>query len=363
MPELFYTKKMAFKLLHDSAISSAFNFDSQKSNAFLEVMLVQFALNGTFIDMVPLAESILDICSQQKERFHFGAYYQLQCFIQLQHLLHLFPAEPVFSDLYLVFMDEFNRNQMYAMPILNENIRENGEFVNRLTPEKFYNPKWIFTRRLYFLDAISLDTSSSNQKLAASSNTRIIPYVRIRYAERGWEVEDKALLHFDITYIMDGSNYWQNIKILLSTLIILSVIHAVMRTYSWQRRSGKITIDGSIIIKFILFECEILSDIFLFTVLISVIFFTYSYKIQRVPNYIIFSDKDQEDILIGYLLAATVLKLIALLHHNAQLILAKTFFIDWERPKILVESNTRLPESVKIDQHITASAPTVWYDR
>lgn len=60
---------------------------------------------------------------------------------------------------------------------------------------------------------------------------------------------------------------------------------------SWARRSGKTIIDGVTIVKLILFECDILSDVFLATVLASAIFVTYTYKGQQLPYYSVFNDK------------------------------------------------------------------------
>lgn len=111
--------------------------------------------------MVPLSASNLNVCSQQKDKFRFGTFYKMKCFVQFQHLLHLSGGQPVFSDLHITFLNKVGQKQLYAMPILNENIRLHGEFVNRLTPNEIYNPKWILTRRLYFVDAISFAASSS----------------------------------------------------------------------------------------------------------------------------------------------------------------------------------------------------------
>lgn len=61
--------------------------------------------------------------------------------------------------------------------------------------------------------------------------------------------------------------------------------------FSWGKRSGKMIIDGATLIKLIFFEFEILSDVFLFVVLIPIVFTTFAYKMQQVPQYIVFSGK------------------------------------------------------------------------
>lgn len=68
----------------------------------------------------------------------------------------------------------------------------------------------------------------------------------------------------------------------------------------------------------------------------------------------------QEWTLISFLIAATVLKLVSVLHRTAHLILTKTFFIDWERPHVTTKTNT-LPLSADVTQSTVTTAPVIWY--
>ncbi|MCP9263861.1 Meckelin [Dirofilaria immitis] len=312
--------------------------------------------------MIPLSESILNTCSQQKDKFHFGTFYEMKCFIQFQHLLHLSGDEPIFSDLYIVFLNKLGQKQMYAIPIINENIRANGEFVNRLTPNEIYNSKWILTRRLYFIDSISLNALNGGKhsaiirfpekidvriQIQSQSNGHIMPpYVRIRYAEIEWNPEKQLLLQFNINYFMDKSRFFQYIAIALFVSAL-------------GKRSGKTFIDSATFIKLILFECEILSDIFLFTIFIPTFFIIFAYKIQQIPQHVIFNSQ-QEDILLSFILATTVLKFISLMHCNAQLILTKTFFIDWEQPHVTFKTNNKTPPSSNIIESTIINRPVIW---
>ncbi|VDK88425.1 unnamed protein product [Litomosoides sigmodontis] len=308
-PILFYSSSEAStELLHGSAISGSFSFDRLRPNAFLEIILVQYALNGTFLGVVPLSESNLNACSQQKDKFHFGTFYKMKCFIQFQHLLHLSGGQPIFSDFYIAFLNGMGQKQMYAMPILNENIRLHGEFVNRLTPNEIYNPKWILTRRLYFVDAISFDASPPskasqhsdtirfpekigiNVRLQSGSDGRIMsPYVRVRHAEAEWDPEKQLLLQFEISYFVNGSQLFQYIEIALFILAFLSFIYSAIRAYSWGKRSGKMIIDSA----------------------------------------------------------------------TAHLILAKTFFIDWERPHVTFDTSSSAPPS-STRKNVKITQPVIW---
>lgn len=163
-PTLFYyNTEPSIELSREAAIAASFSFDTRRPNSFLQIILVQFALNGTFLGMATLSDSDLNACPQQKGQIRFGAFYRIRCFLQLQQLLSTAGKEPIFSDPYLTFLDEHGKTLMYAMPILNENIRRNGEFVNRLARDELSNSKWILTRRIYFVDGVSLNNPSIGQ--------------------------------------------------------------------------------------------------------------------------------------------------------------------------------------------------------
>ncbi|VDO12663.1 unnamed protein product, partial [Brugia timori] len=374
-PILFYhNSEASIELSRETAISASFSFNINHPNSFLEIILIQYALNGTFIGMKTLSESNLNICSQQKNKFHFGTFYQMQCFIQLQHLLHLSGGQPIFSDLFIAFLNKSGQKQMYAVPILNENIRLHGEFVNRLTPDEFSNSKWILTRRLYFVDSISLDTAQNSViirypekidirvQIQSRKNGQIMPaYVRIRHAEIQRNPEKQLLVQFAVTYHTNESQFFLYIEIALFAFAVLSFIFAAIRAYSWGKRSGKMIIDGATLIKLILFECEILSDVFLFVILTPTLFTVFAYKMQQIPQYVIFNSK-QEEILLTYILVTAVLKLITLLHCNAHLILTKTFFIDWERPHVTFKTNNKAPVSSDVREDVDIAQPVIWYD-
>ncbi|CAG9536684.1 unnamed protein product [Cercopithifilaria johnstoni] len=379
-PILFYTNSEAsIELLHEAAISATFSFNKQHSNSFLEIILIQYALNGTFLGMISLSESNLNACTQQKDKFHFGTFYKMKCFVQLQHLMDLSGGEPIFSDLFILFMNKSGQKQLYAVPILNENIRMHHEFVNRLTPNELYNPKWILTRRLYFVDAISLNTLNGLQhsvivrypekidiriQIDAESDGHILaPHLRIRHAEVQWNPEKQLLLQFDITYIANESQLFQHFEIVLLILAAFSFIYAAIRAYSWGKRSGKMIIDSATLIKLIFFELEILSDIFIFVTLIPTIFTIFAYKMQQIPQYAVFSHK-QEKTLLTYILIAAILKLISLFHCSANLILTKTFFIDWERPHVTFEKSNTTPSSSSSSsdtkKNVKLTKPIIW---
>ncbi|EFO12618.1 hypothetical protein LOAG_15915, partial [Loa loa] len=123
---------------------------------------------------------------------------------------------------------------MHTVPIINENIRSHGKFINRLMSNEFYNSKWILTRRLYFVDSISLDATNDAQNLGiirflekidikiqiqSQKDGHIMPpHVRIRYTEIERNPEKQISLQFNITYFMKDSQFMHYIE---SALFIL----------------------------------------------------------------------------------------------------------------------------------------------
>ncbi|CAK5074482.1 unnamed protein product [Meloidogyne enterolobii] len=67
------------------------------------------------------------------------------------------------------------------------------------------------------------------------------------------------------------------------------------------------------------------------------IWLIYAYKLQTNIHYIPLSG-NQENSFVAYMISALALKGIALLHTMLTLILVKTFFIDWERPRLFLNN-------------------------
>uniref|UniRef100_A0A1I7WSF8 Meckelin n=1 Tax=Heterorhabditis bacteriophora TaxID=37862 RepID=A0A1I7WSF8_HETBA len=127
-------------------------------------------------------------------------------------------------------------------------------------------------------------------------------------------------------------NYLQLSEIYFMMLMLSSWMKK--ENLNWGRRGGKHSLlDASTVLQLFLFECSMLGDVFFVVLTFMSCWITFAYKAQTFVFYNILNE-DQEWVLMGYLVATVLLKFIALLHCNIQLILQDTFFIDWERPKI-----------------------------
>lgn len=104
-------------------------------------------------------------------------------------------------------------------------------------------------------------------------------------------------------------------------------------------------------VKFILYGIEMIGDIFLIVMGITSIWLTYAFKLQKHLTYTPLSYNDvefyitrvikqksfQEWSFVAYVISATALKAIAMIHMYISLTLVETFFIDWERPKVVLD--------------------------
>lgn len=122
--------------------------------------------------------------------------------------------------------------------------------------------------------------------------------------------------------------------------------------FSWGRRAGRLMIDSSTIVKFILYSCENMSNVFLCVMTVLSMWNTYSYKMQKqviffpltyeqVNNFhmLIKSEIFKESSFIIYIIISAALNAIVLLHSYISLALVETFFIDWERPRYSLEQS------------------------
>ena len=108
---------------------------------------------------------------------------------------------------------------------------------------------------------------------------------------------------------------------------------------------------------------EIISNIFLLVIGCMAAWITFAYKLQHHYMYVLLT-QDQEWSFIIYVCIALGLRLIALIHLYATLVLTETFFIDWERPRTLETEQIHLPNPstdviLAVDNKAT-KPPVIW---
>ncbi|CEF59406.1 Meckelin [Strongyloides ratti] len=90
--------------------------------------------------------------------------------------------------------------------------------------------------------------------------------------------------------------------------------------------------DINTIIQLLLCECNNIGNIFIIVIGISSVWCTFAYKAQKVIVFVLPIDENIFHFK-NYIIAALFLKFVAIIKKYTELILADTFFIDWEKPK------------------------------
>ncbi|KAL6743356.1 hypothetical protein Aduo_016401 [Ancylostoma duodenale] len=317
------------------------------------------------------AEKVLQPCAPEEavHLFEFGRRYSLDCSMSLDGVI--FDKEAMFYEAYLKFFDEKGNPQLYPIPILNNMIRsQSGTYLNRLGREA---NRWVLTRRFYLSDDYSLPALNSTNILRYARNLHVHvelqptrdglifpPYLWIEYAETNSSRTDVIGTKLSVTYEIEPTRHDRELEISMAVLGPLSVIWAVMKAYSWGRRSGKASLlDASTVLQFLLYECAALGDVFFIVITAMSCWITFAYKSQKYPFYTTLNE-DQEWVLMAYLIATLCLKFVALLHTILQMVLQETFFIDWERPQVVENSQTARPPSRDVSKDRVELPVVVW---
>ncbi|KAK6016269.1 hypothetical protein OSTOST_18250, partial [Ostertagia ostertagi] len=267
-------------------------------------------------------------------------------------------SEMEFFEAFLKFFDRGGAPQLHPIPILNNLIRSaTGTQLNQLPQQ---TNGWVLTRRFFLADDVSLTATNSSPIIRYAKNIEVHvelqtsrdgmifpPYISIDYAETNENRSVVVQRNFRVTYTTDPTRHDRELEITMAVLCPLSVLWAAMKAYSWGRRSGKASLlDAATVLQFLLYECAALGDVFFVVLTAMSCWITFAYKSQTYPFYTILNE-EQEWVLMAYLIATACLKFIALVHNILHMILQETFFIDWERPQII--ENTQLARPVSRD--------------
>ncbi|GMT14635.1 hypothetical protein PFISCL1PPCAC_5932 [Pristionchus fissidentatus] len=361
MPWLFYySTDAASELQREGVIDQIFKF-TKDNYGDLDILAARYTLNGSFMGLDPISDGSAQLCVESlvaaHKTFSFGTRIRQTCHLDVAELMR--HEEPVFFDLYLRFTNTQGQQQMYPLPVLNQNIRKTGGYPNR----EERPAQWILTRRFFLVDAWSLKDMETgnwtalryaarlelNVEMVNTRDGKIYPpYVRVAYEElRTTEIVPAREVDasFSIKYYTNPFRHDKDLEIAMAVLSSLTVLWSALRAYSWGRRAGKTVFDIATLIQFLLFECSSLGDVFLFVTTVTVCWLTFAYKAQTFLFYMQLTPS-QESTLMAYLIAAASLKLVALLHKFVSLMLTETFFIDWEKPKVLPRADLDRPASL-----------------
>lgn len=354
-PWLYYDSFETKSELRKNNVPNKFEVGS-----FVKIVAFRFNARGILTDASPLDPRELQLCRESfKSAFNgfvFANNYYQKCQITAQEIWDEAKEDAdqvLFYDLYLQSNDE---QFMYPIPIVNLNLLKNGRLINLHDQID----KWQLVRRFFYLDALTSIQSFTTDAPTIRGKTCLAvrylktfildinlrelddagfiypPVITIEYDEitqddldNGREVE----VTFAINYTMDQSSLERQISITLAVFCSLSVLWAMLKTWTWGKRAGKRGIDLHVFIKFIILTCGFIANIFFLTSIIFAIKVFIMYKKQSVLHTML-PTIGQEYSLWIYTIIAFSLKCIQLIHDIAIACTVDIFFIDWERPRL-----------------------------
>ncbi|KJH52381.1 hypothetical protein DICVIV_01473, partial [Dictyocaulus viviparus] len=216
IPLVFFPGDADTELYRETAITQRFMFDTDDDKGQLEIILMRYALNGTFQGIVK-AESVLQPCAPKEVRraFKFGRRYGLTCDIALEWLTSKSDIE--FFEAFIKFFDKDGNPQLYPIAIVNSLIRStSGLYLNQQDRRS-----WVLTRRFFYSDGISyVSNPIGNVRYASDIHLHVEmketrngfifpPYLSIFYMESDYNLSDIITMRFSVTYDIDPSRHNQ----------------------------------------------------------------------------------------------------------------------------------------------------------
>lgn len=292
--------------------------------------------------------------------------------------------ETVFVDL---FIGHQSNGAMYIkpVPILIKNLLFNGNQINR---KYAHDPtRWKLVHRFFYKSTVSIETGATVVVAAKDSKSSdkhedILIYIRqanldlkFKKLDRGNLLMNSLLLTLDYDHtpirslrsqdsdnnrssfnakttpgaaiesniyikqtLVDMLSYKKDLELVLTIICILSGIWSLVKCYNVQKYHGLVKLDIYSLILFIILSCDILANIITLVSLIMLASLFVALKWQSIGLQVFAPNDDLESSLLINMQLAFVFKLIGLIYKLYIRLRADTFFIDWERPKMLTSA-------------------------
>ncbi|XP_043835009.1 meckelin isoform X2 [Dromiciops gliroides] len=352
LPWLFYGDQvgLAPQVLKTTQLSTNFSFKGQNQNMKLRFVAASYDVRGNFLEWKTLEGGLLQLCPDTVTRlnaaYNFGTTYQQNCEIPISKILTDFTS-PVFYDVYLEYTSENQEQHLWAIPILNLNLRYNEIFVNQDSS----SAKWLLTRRLFLVDTLSgreNDLGSRPRIIRIASKLTmsicLVPNTKsgniypplITVAYRDVEIQDpdrqSVMVSFSVRYEMNQEEAHTQTNIALGVLGGLAVLWSLLKTAGWKRRIGSPMIDLQTVMKFLVYYAGDLANVFFIITMGTGLYWLIFFKAQKAVS-VLLPMLGQEESFVTYVGCAFALKTLQFLHKLVSQVTIDIFLIDWERPK------------------------------
>ncbi|XP_076061869.1 meckelin [Oratosquilla oratoria] len=354
VPWLYYMEGEAGIYLAKSRLKTQYTFYKNKGTSKLKFEVAKYSAHGKFLGSGLLEDEMIfcpDIRQHLSSAMQFGTTFVRSCRINVKDVWDKY--ETIFYDVFLEDRINEEEVQRYAVPVLNKNYKEDGDYFNRMDMKK-----WQLTRRLFLFDNLSGNEKLKPTATEGRSGAEVVRYVKhMEFVIRLREGEEAGLIYpplikvsygelkgddyasgkeiditLEITYTMNFAQVQKDLSIAIGVMSALATLWSFIETWGWFRRTGKLGIDLRTIVHLLLIECGNLANIFFIVIFFSCFYWTVFFKRQDVIH-VFLPSKEQEELLGKYITAAFYLKLFRVLYFIYLQVNIDMFIIDWEQPR------------------------------
>ncbi|CAB4058506.1 TMEM67 [Lepeophtheirus salmonis] len=331
----------------------------------IQISVAEFDIEGRLISFrKSISGSDFNFCNGSFNEFdaalNFGTKFEMG--VKIDSTTCTFPINTSIMDT--------ESTKLFGLPILLKNLEQNQnkrdghnlQFITRFfmmdriggvasESEDESIPEAIRFLKKFHLKIQLLDTREYPQL----SGTIYPPLIEIEYGVITREELEEArknnlegsgfTFEFKIDYSMDIRESIKDIEISIGVLSAIAVFWSVVQTWTWSRRSGKMTIDPFTLIEFLANACGNLAHVFFIVIYFASLYYMIFFK-QQNYIYVILPDEDQEKIIKNFIYSIFALKIIDILHLIYQQMMVDIFLVDWEKPHPSSEKTKELPVSV-----------------
>ena len=320
----------------------------------LSFVAAKYRLNGSLISYSTLDLSELELCNlfntgeaRPSSSSFIAINYVQTCTVSISKLMQLATKEPIFYDLYLRYKLTNGSYALITVPTVVLNYLELGVEVNSVGGSKSR-----LSHRFFLVDQYTTKSTQSGSaqyiRYASSillqfnmynDNTnsgRMYPptlYITYDYASTTSNANSSVSPSFTVNYSMDLTTPITNVWISIGVLSFFGLLWSVIRTWIWNKRSGKITLDIVTIFKFLMYLCNSIANVFFVVFVGACIWWLIFFKGQNLA-YILLPTTTQQDTFTALLIVAFVLKVLDIIHLIFVQVSFDVFVMDWEKPKV-----------------------------
>ena len=318
-------------------------YDNSKSTCqtnSLSFVAAKYRLNGKLISYSTFDLTELEICNlfdtgktRISDKTFIAVNYKKTCKIRIDKLIQIASNEPIFYELYLRYQSENGTFYLLPVPVV---VNNNPILNQRFFIIDQYSTKGTQSGPVQYIryaSSIDIQLKLFNDQ---SDMGRIYPpilYINYDFISATSDLMATVSPSFSVNYNMVLDTQISNIWISIAVLASLAFIWSIIRTWGWNKRSGKMSSDIVTVFKFLMYLSSSVGDVF-FVVFVGVcIWWLIVFKGQTFA-YILVPQVSQESVFSLLLIVGFALKTLDVIHLIFVQVSYDIFVVDWEKPKV-----------------------------